>query len=43
MNYIYLPSEEGYKEAMRILYNRYGDPHKIVPVYRERNQGIACC
>ena len=34
-NCIYLPSEQEYREAMRILHNRYGDPHKILAVYRK--------
>ena len=34
-NCIYLPSQEGYREAMRILHNRYGDLHKILAAYRK--------
>ena len=34
-NFIYLPSEEGYREAMRILHNRYGDTHKVLVTYRK--------
>ena len=34
-NCIYLPSEEGYRKAMRVLHNRYGDPHKILAAYKK--------
>ena len=34
-NCIYLPSEEGCREAMRILHNRYKDPHKLLASYRK--------
>ena len=32
---VYLPAEKGYREAMRILHNSCGDPHKILAAYRK--------
>ena len=34
---IYLPSEEGYREAMTISHKRYGDPHKILADRKSKN------
>ena len=34
-NCLYLPGSEGYKEAIRMMNERYGDPHKILAAYRK--------
>ena len=35
-NCINLPSEKEYRESMRILHNRYGDPQKTLAPYRKK-------
>ena len=35
-NCINLPSEKEYREYMRILHNRYGDPQKTLAPYRKK-------
>ena len=34
-NCLYLPASEGYKEAIRMVNKRYGDPQKILAAYRK--------
>ena len=34
-NSLYLPALEGYKEAIRMMNERYGDPHKTLAAYRK--------
>ena len=33
-NCLYLPASEGYKEAIRMVNERYGDPQKFLAAYR---------
>ena len=33
---LYLPASEGYKEAIRMMNERYGGPHKILAAYRKK-------
>ena len=35
-NCLYVRASEGYKEAIRMMNERYGDPHKILAAYRKK-------